>query len=224
LRPERLCYFLNVRPGSGSQRPGPTFTEAARRAQIVQAAIDTIGEVGFARASLARIGARIGISKGLIGYHFAGKDELIRHVVAEIIEQGKAYMIPRILAERPGSDMLRAYIESNLGFMREHRNYMVAIVEIQRNGLTADGQQRFYGDADVEGFARELEDLLSRLQAGGDLRPDFDPHVMATAIRAVIDAVARRTAHNPDLDVDNYARHIAKIFDLATRLEPEASC
>ena len=49
-----------------------TFTVTARRAQIVQAAIDTIAEVGYAKASLDRIGARIGISKGLIGYHFAG--------------------------------------------------------------------------------------------------------------------------------------------------------
>ncbi len=210
-----------MRPGSATPQAERTFTETARRAQIVQAAIDTIAEVGFARASLARIGERIGISKGLIGYHFAGKDELIRQVVSEIIEQGKAYMTPRILAEQPGPGMLRAYIESNLGFMREHPNYMVAIAEIARNGLTADGQQRFYGDADMAGFARELESALSSIQAGGDLRPDFDPQVMAIAIRAAIDAVPRRLAHDPDFDVDNYARQIAKLFDLATR--PEAN-
>ena len=172
-----------------------------------------------ARASLARISERIGISKGLIGYHFAGKDELIREAVSEIIEQGKAYMIPRILAERSGPGMLRAYIQSNLGFMREHRNYMVAISEIARNGLTADGKQRFYGEADMDGFARELEDALSSFQAGGELRPDFDPHFMAIAIRAAIDAAARRLAQDADFDIGNYAKEIASIFDLATRVE-----
>jgi TetR/AcrR family fatty acid metabolism transcriptional regulator len=206
-------------PGSAAPRTEPTFTETARRAQMVQAAIDTIAEVGFARASLARISERIGISKGLIGYHFAGKDELIREAVSEIIEQGKAYMIPRILAERSGPGMLRAYIQSNLGFMREHRNYMVAISEIARNGLTADGKQRFYGEADMDGFARELEDALSSFQAGGELRPDFDPHFMAIAIRAAIDAAARRLAQDPDFDIGNYAKEIASIFDLATRVE-----
>ncbi len=39
------------------------------------------------------------------------------------------------------STLLRAYIESNIGFMREHPNYMVAIAEIRRNGLTADGEE-----------------------------------------------------------------------------------
>lgn len=209
--------------GSGSEtaQEERTFTETARRAQIVQAAIDTIAEVGFARASLARIGERIGISKGLIGYHFAGKDELIREVVSEIIEQGKAYMLPRILAERPGPDQLRAYVESNLGFMRDRRSYMLAIAEIRRNGLTADGRRRFYGDADMDEFARELEDALSSFQADGHLRADFDPRVMAIAIRAAIDAVPHRLV-DPGFDIDTYARQIAHVFDLATRPEANA--
>ncbi len=210
---------MDVRSGASTSRVDRTFTEAARCAQIVQAAIDTIAEVGFARASLARIGERIGISKGLIGYHFAGKDALIRQVVSEIIDQGKAYMVPRILSEQPGPDMLRAYIESNLGFMRDHRNYMMAIAEIRRNGLTANGHQRFYGDDDMDGFARELEDLLSSLQAGGQLRADFDAQVMAIAIRAAIDAGPRRLV-DPGFDIDNYARQIADLFVQATR--PEA--
>lgn len=195
-----------------------TFIETARRAQFVQAAIDTIAEVGFARASLARIGARVGASKGLIGYHFAGKEDLIKEVVAEIIEQGKAYMHPRILSEPLGSTMLRAYIESNIGFMKEHPNYMVAIAEIRRNGLSSDGEEVFFGEANVNEFAGELETLLSRMQAAEGLRSDFNPKVMALAIRSAIDAVARGQAQNPDLDIESYAKEIAHIFDLATQI------
>src|SRR5580692_8968592 len=90
------------------------FIENVPRRQIETAAIDTIAEVGFAQASLARIAERIGVSKGVISYHFAGKDDLIRQVVIEIIEAGRAYIIPRVLAEIGGPDMLRGYIESNL--------------------------------------------------------------------------------------------------------------
>jgi AcrR family transcriptional regulator len=204
---------------SGGAHQERTFIETARRTQILQAAIDTIAEVGYARASLARIGARVGISKGLIGYHFAGKDDLIRQVVAEIIGAGKAYMIPRILAQPPGPGMLRAYIESSLGFMREHRNYMVAIVEIRRNSPAAGGGENFYGDANVDEFAGALENLLAMIQAAQGLRADFDPKIMAIAIRAAIDAVARHLAADPSLDVDSYAKEIASIFDLATRAE-----
>ena len=172
-----------MRPGQPRETRKPrTFTEAARRAQIIEAAIDTIAEVGFGRASLARIGERVGISKGLIGYHFAGKDDLIEQVVLEVLEQGKAYMRPRIVdAMETGSGFLRAYIESNLAFMQEQRNSMVAVVEIERSGLTADGQERFHGRADaIDEAVRVLGRHLAHYQAVGDLRPDFDPNVMAS--------------------------------------------
>ncbi|MGP0029784.1 MAG: TetR/AcrR family transcriptional regulator [Acidimicrobiales bacterium] len=198
---------------AGTQRQR-SFIETARRTQIIEAAIDTIAEVGFARASLSRIGQRIGISKGLIGYHFAGKDDLIKEVVSEIVERGLAYMQPRIIAEMStGSGFLRTYIESNLAFMRDHRNYMVALVEIRR-GIIADGLEHINTDIDVAEHV--LEQHLARYQSQGKLRHDFDPRVMAVAIRAVIDAVPRRLTHNPGLDVDNYAIEIAYIFHLAT--------
>ncbi|HVC25206.1 MAG TPA: TetR/AcrR family transcriptional regulator [Acidimicrobiales bacterium] len=195
-----------------------TFTENARRQQIVAAAIDTIAEVGFARASLARIAERIGVSKGVISYHFAGKDDLIRQVVIEIFEAARAFIIPLVLAESTGPARLRAYIESNLAFMREHRSSMVAIVDIARNGgVMADGRRRVDGrDADVA--VHLLEQELARLQAAGELRGDFDPRVMAVAIRGAIESVPYRLAGDPDLDVDQYAKEIATIFDLATRV------
>jgi AcrR family transcriptional regulator len=207
-----------MRSGTRETHKPRTFTEAGRRAQIIEAAIDTIAEVGFGRASLTRIGERVGISKGLIGYHFVGKDDLIEQVVLEVLEQGKVYMRPRIVyAMSTGSGFLRSYIESNLAFMRERRNYMVAIVEIERSGLTADGQERFHGHADaIDEAVQVLGGHLAHYQAVGDLRPDFDPSVMAVTIRAAIDAVLQRYVRDPDLDVDNYAKEIVTVFHLAT--------
>jgi AcrR family transcriptional regulator len=154
-----------VRPEASSDRAERTFIEAARRAQIVQPAIDTIAEAGHGNTSLSRIGARIGISKGLIGYHLGGKDDPIRQVASEIQEQGKAYMRPLTLAHSTGPDMLRAYIEWNLGFMKEHRNHTLATVEIARHGVSAGGRSRFYGDADVDTAVQALEALLVGFQA-----------------------------------------------------------
>ncbi len=195
-----------------------TFTENARRQQIVAATIDTIAEVGFAQASLARIADRIGVSKGVISYHFAGKDDLIRQVVIDIVEAGRAYIIPRVGTESTGPAMLRAYIESNLAFMREHRNSMVAIVDIARNGGVTTGGRRRVDGRDVDVAVHLLEELLARLQAEGKLRSDFDPGVMAVAIRAAIDSVPYRLVLDPGLDIEYYAREIATIFDLATRV------
>ena len=193
-----------------------TFIETARRAQIVAAAIDTIADFGYAGASFARIAERLGISRGLISYHFTGKDDLMKQVVRDVIEKGMAYMRPRILAGSTGPGMLRAYIETNLAFMRENRKDLIAVSEIARS---ADGRRLFYGDSDVVDAVRALEHLLSGFQTAGQLRSDFDPHVMAIAVRAAIDAVPSRLAPEPEFDIDNYAREIVTVFDLATRIE-----
>ncbi|MGA2531348.1 MAG: TetR/AcrR family transcriptional regulator [Acidimicrobiales bacterium] len=194
-----------------------TFIEIARRQQIVGAAIDTIAEVGYGQASLARIAARIGISKGVISYHFASKDDLIKQVVIDVVEAGRAYILPRVFAEPTGPAMLRAYIESNLAFMREHRNYMVAVVEILRNGaFTTVGGQRVDGQ-DIDVAAHLLQEQLARLQAQGELRREFDPSAMAVAIRATIDVVPHRLVLDPDFEIDKYAKEIVNIFDRATR-------
>ena len=209
------------------QQPGRTFTETARRAQILAAAIDTIAALGYGQASLARIAETAGTSKGVIIYHFGGKDELIRELVAEVVARGVAYMEPQIDAEPTGAGKLRAYIESNLAFMRENRNHMVAIVEIVLNARAADGSRLYDFAVQDEGVAA-LQGLLAYFQGTGEFRAGFDPHVMAMAIRAAINAVPAQLARDPALDVGHHARELEDLIHVATRpgerpLGPSAS-
>ena len=193
-----------------------TFTETARRAQIVAAAIDTIAELGYGQASLARIAETAGTSKGVIIYHFGGKDELMRELVAEVVARGVAYMEPQIDAEPTGAGKLRAYVESNLAFMGENRNHMVAIFEIALNARAADGS-RLYDVSVQDAGVAALEQLLAYFQGTGEFRAGFDPHVMAMVIRAAINAVPAQLARDPALDVAHHAREIADLFHIATR-------
>jgi TetR/AcrR family transcriptional regulator, fatty acid metabolism regulator protein len=57
------------------------------RSNIAATAIGIIAEVGYAGASFARIAEKLGISRGLISYYFAGKDDLMRQVVNHGIER-----------------------------------------------------------------------------------------------------------------------------------------
>ena len=198
------------------QESTQTFTETARRAQIVAAAIDTIAELGYGQASLARIAETAGTSKGVIIYHFGGKDELMRELVAEVVARGVAYMEPQIDAEPTGAGKLRAYIESNLAFMGENRNHMVAIFEIALNARAADGS-RLYDVSVQDAGVAALEQLLAYFQGTGEFRAGFDPHVMAMVIRAAINAVPAQLARDPALDVAHHAREIADMFHIATR-------
>jgi TetR/AcrR family transcriptional regulator, fatty acid metabolism regulator protein len=182
------------------------------------AAIDTIAELGYGQASLARIAKTAGTSKGVIIYHFGTKEDLIRELVAELSAKGRAYMGPRLEAEPTGAGMLRTYIESNLAFIGENRNHVAATVEIALNARSGDGSP-LYDFSIREAGVTALIQLLAHFQGTGEFRADFDPAVMAMAIRAALDAVPLQLTRNPELDLGHYGRELAAMFDAATRPE-----
>jgi TetR/AcrR family transcriptional regulator, fatty acid metabolism regulator protein len=200
----------------GGQRTDRTFIETARRAQIIAAAIDAIAELGYGQASLARIAERAGISKGVILYHFTGKDDLIRELVAELSGKGRAFLGPRLEAQPTGAGKLSTYIESNMDFIRENRNHVAAVVEIALNARSDDGGS-LYDFSIREQGTEALRQLLAYFQGTGEFRADFDPAVMAMAIRSALDAVPARLARDPGLDLGHYGRELAGLFSIATR-------
>src|SRR5580704_14595244 len=78
-----------------------TFTQLKRRDQLVDCAIDAIAELGFARASVAEVARRAGVSKGVVTYHFAAKDDLIGAVIADVLASMREYLEPRLHAADP---------------------------------------------------------------------------------------------------------------------------
>lgn len=188
-----------------------TFTETARRAQIVAAAIETIADVGYARASFAQIAKRAGLSStGLISYHFAGKDELIAQIVAETYTAIEQFMTRRMEHQSTAAGALQTYIRANVEFIGTHRTQMKALLDIFLNG-------GIHYDATTEqAVVSPVEGILRRGQASGEFR-EFDVRVMAAVIQRSIDGLPLLLASLPDLDVDAYGREVVTLFDLATR-------
>jgi TetR/AcrR family transcriptional regulator, fatty acid metabolism regulator protein len=192
-----------------------SFVETARRAQIVDCAIDTIAELGFARASVDQIAKRAGVSKGVITYHFPNKEEIVDTIVEKVVTTGRAYMEPRIVAETSAAGRLRAYIECDLEFIDAHRKALIALVEIAMNARRADGSL-VIGPESLAQRTANLEDLLRAGQRSGEFRR-FNTRVMALTIIQAIDAVPALLLREPSLDVKLHARELATVFALATR-------
>lgn len=191
-----------------------TFTEKARRDQFVAAAIETIAEHGYADASLAAVTKRAGVSKSLLLYHFAGKDELVDEVVLALYDEGSRFLRTRLSEDSPPRVWLREYIVACVEFVGLRRAGLIALGEIFANRRTRDGS-RDVPDA-VGEPERHVSRQLERGQQEGVFR-DFSVRVMARAIRSALDDVAGQFGADPSVDLDLWATELATMFDLATR-------
>jgi AcrR family transcriptional regulator len=198
-------------PG-GQKRP--SFIETARRAQLIECAIETLATEGYAEASLAHIAQRAQVSKSAITYYFSSKEELLKQVVIEVYNGAGAYIGPRIAEQSGATGRLRAYIEAHIEYISGHLTQMMALTEIGLNARGADGKPRLGGGE--EAALAPLIRLLSQGLEAGDFR-DFDPRVMAVTIRRAIDGTSRLLISHPDLDVGHYTRELVTLFDYATR-------
>jgi AcrR family transcriptional regulator len=185
-------------------------TSRARREQIITAAVAVIADVGYARASFARIAERAGLSSTrFISYHFAGKGELMAAVVRDVVASIAEEVGSRIAGESTASGMLRSYIEAVVGFIDANRAEMIALTEIMLGGGFDDGIA-----ADRSATA-DLESILTFGQSSGEFR-DFDPWVMATTVQRSVDGLPFALQADPAIDCASYAGELVTIFELAT--------
>jgi TetR/AcrR family transcriptional regulator, fatty acid metabolism regulator protein len=193
----------------------PSFIEAARRAQIIDSAIETFTELGFTGTSLARIAERAGISKGVISYHFAGKTELMEQIVERVYRDISQFVLTGIADETTATGQLRATVRTVAAYMRDHRAQLLAFGEIVNNLRGPDGRRRFDITTN-EPIYEGREALLRRGQAAGEFR-DFDVRVMAVTIQAALDDMFAYWIAHPEHDLEAHADELADLFEHATR-------
>ena len=204
----------NSEPGGQKRR---SVIEDVRRAQIIESAVETFAEVGYARTSLARIAERVGISKGVISYHFAGKDDLMEQVVTQVYSEIIAFVLPRLEGEPTVCGQLRARLRSVAEYVQNHPAQLVALAEIFNNARKADGTP-LYDDDFNEPHYRSQENVFRAGQKTGELRP-FDTRVMAVTVQAAIDAMVAYGASYPDHDLKAHADELADLFELGIRAQ-----
>ncbi|NUR88911.1 MAG: TetR family transcriptional regulator [Nonomuraea sp.] len=180
----------------------------ARRAQIMRATIDVLAERGYAATTFEAICERAGLSsKRLITYHFSSKDELMAAIAGQVIADAAAFMRPALDAAAGARGLVGAYIRANVAFIAAHPTHIRALNQVVFHGVPGwDGEH----DAAVDRIAA----LFADGQRAGVFR-EFEPRLMATALRAAIDASA--TPLMDGLDPVRCGDELAETFDRATR-------
>ena len=143
---------------------------AARPEEILSAAIEVFGEVGFARAKLDDVARKAGVSKGTLYLYFDSKEELFRRLVQERIvpcfEKAEEY-----LRESQGTarEMLEWFIRRSWEAVRQPE--MVSIARLVHAELANfPDLSRFYFEAVILRNRSLLNQILERGRSTGEFR------------------------------------------------------
>ena len=154
----------------------------------------------------------------MISYHFTNRAGLMQAVLSTVATLKGKFLEERTEGkvdpgDRPGQ--LRAHIETSVAFLRDYPECVRVLVEMSAAGEDAEGwamTQVVVSDMRMWGLARQLK----QGQAEG-VFGSFSPEVMAMSVAQAIDGVSAMYAADPTLDLDQYGREVADLFERATK-------
>ncbi|KRQ25903.1 MULTISPECIES: TetR/AcrR family transcriptional regulator [Mycobacteroides] len=195
-----------------------TFTERARRAQIVAGAIEVLAGAGYPQASLAKIAEHVGVAKSAVLYHFTSKTEVIESVMVEVFTRAATAIVPAVHAESTATARLAAYIRANIAFIVSNRVAAIALLEIITGYRSADGlrfDQAASGTAPPAEFAAmDPEAIFVDGIATGEFQR-VSPRFMKNALRAALDGAVWELGRDVNYDAIGYGEQLVDMFTKA---------
>ncbi len=200
-----------------------TFTERARRAQIVAGAIEVLAGAGYPQTSLAKIAEHVGVAKSAVLYHFTSKTEVIESVMLEVFTRAATVIVPAVHAETTALARLTGYIRANIEFVVSNRVAAIALLEIITGYRSQDGlrfDQAAAGAAPPAEFAAmDPEAIFTDGVATGEFQ-SVSPRFMKNALRAALDGAVWELGRDPDYDAIGYGEQLVDMFTKAVGAAP----
>lgn len=193
---------------------GRTLTQAARRHQLIWAAVEVIAEVGLPAASFARIAGRAGVSSTrMVSYHFTNRDDLVEAVFSEVFRRAGEFIEPYVVARDGPDGQIAGLVEGNARFAVQYPAAVIASGEIWTSHRGPDGARRYGPDAhDLE--LDVVGQILIAGQRSGHFRR-FDVRLMALTLRHTLNGLMELIAVTPGIDVDHHIDEHVALFGRA---------
>jgi AcrR family transcriptional regulator len=182
-----------------------TFTERARRAQLVAVTIGLIAEHGRAGCSLQRIADAAGITKAAVLYHFESKNAVVRAAYDEVIASLTGRVGAEVKAAPSPAAAVDAYVRALIGHLADNPGHVRMIVE------AFDGDTGVTDRPNSPSRWRAVAGLIDAAVEAGQYRADVDSRVLAIVLGGAIDAVVAESLADPGFDL---VRATAVVLDV----------
>ena len=180
-----------------------TFTEEARRAQLVDVTIELVADRGYAAASLGRIAESAGITKAGVLYHFPSRQALVEAAYQHVLSAVVATVGAAVGAAGP-ADGVSAYVRSMVGHLRERPRHVRMLIEAMTSvAPLTDSKARWSAVAD----------LLAAARAARGLTEPVDLRSAALLIGGGIDAIVAESLADPAYDAAAAAELLVDVVE-----------
>lgn len=179
-----------------SKRGKPTFTEQARRRQILEVSSNLFRSQGFDNTSLDDIAKEAEISRGMIFYYFDGKRELGEEVIRGILRQYSDYVKDRVSKKKTSKAQVLEFVDACLDYQSDHREIYLQSIDLA--GCFGDADDKYQLTVAVNQRTRELlAEMIKKGQKDGNIAkvPVYD---LADVIQAFVDGLMEMSALDPD--------------------------
>ncbi|NYH55623.1 AcrR family transcriptional regulator [Nocardiopsis arvandica] len=190
-------------------RRGPYSKSAAKREEILSAALDLISRHGYRGTSVKGIAESAGLSPAGVLHHFGTKERLFVEVLRRRDELDAARSRADVAAATTRSplhplDRYAALLDSNADVPGLVELYSALVVEAADPSHEAHD---FFTERRVEGH-HLLTRAVRRMQESGTLTSRIDAEVLATALHALGDGLQTLWLIDPDVDMGGTIRKL----------------
>jgi AcrR family transcriptional regulator len=200
----------------------PRTADPTLRARLIDAATAEFAAHGYRGASLAAIGARAGVTKGGVYFHFAGKEELFYAVLDHWRDRRRRSLQMQSVGPTGAAAALRGFLA---GYLRFHfrdpaATHLLRVLATElREGFTA--RLREDDRQELRWLRASLRELLVLGVRDGALRVD-DPASTAFLLAAALRGALEQW-HSAPGDVEAHCGEDALAGQLVSRLATGAA-
>jgi AcrR family transcriptional regulator len=198
-----------------------TFIEEARRRQILDIALEEIALRGYQNTTVQEIAEKADITKGVIYYHFNGKEDLLSGIWSELVDELFEYRYFRAERHSSPKEKLRAYFEANFEFVENNLNKFAALFRMGIDIGAAVAKPNPWSREINRRCLDYLAGILREGQACGEFH-QFSPYIIATIIQGAIDGLLLQGISDPTLyKLDTCKKMLCQIIERYTSPSPD---
>lgn len=172
----------------------------AKKQEILDLALELVGESGYSKATLREIADRAGLTKNGLLHHFGSKEELFTAVLVRWDELARArYADP--------SKSIESVLD-HVSRFSDAAGLMQLYARLSAEATEASHPAHAYFTSRYATVRQEFHAMFENLNEGGQLRPGLDAQKCANLLMVSLEGLQVQWLVDPSIDISDHIRQL----------------